>query len=133
MINILDVQIAVGMVLGYIPCTANIEGPHICSVITAQRVTNAAMGFPCIAYVSHSVTLSWVASTSTGVVGYNIYRRAASAEPYTKINPAPTSATTYTDSNVQAGQTYSYVTTSVDMSGNESAYSNDITAVIPSD
>jgi fibronectin type 3 domain-containing protein len=37
----------------------------------------------------------------------------------------------YTDSAVTNGTTYYYVTTAVDGSGNESAYSNQATAVIP--
>jgi fibronectin type 3 domain-containing protein len=39
--------------------------------------------------------------------------------------------TTYTDSSVQAGQTYFYVTTAVDGAGKESAFSNQTQAVIP--
>jgi fibronectin type 3 domain-containing protein len=39
--------------------------------------------------------------------------------------------TTYTDSSVQAGQTYFYVTTAVDGSGKESANSNQTQAVVP--
>ena len=37
----------------------------------------------------------------------------------------------YTDSTVQNGNTYYYVTTAVDGSGNESSYSNQASAVIP--
>jgi fibronectin type 3 domain-containing protein len=39
--------------------------------------------------------------------------------------------TAYTDTTVQAGQTYYYVTTAVDSSGNESTYSNEVQAVVP--
>jgi TolB protein len=37
----------------------------------------------------------------------------------------------YTDSSVQNGTTYYYVTTAVDSSGNESTYSNEASANIP--
>jgi fibronectin type 3 domain-containing protein len=37
----------------------------------------------------------------------------------------------YTDSSVQAGSTYYYVITAVDSSGNESAFSNQAQAVVP--
>jgi hypothetical protein len=78
----------------------------------------------------HSVDLFWN-GTST-VVGYNVYRGSQSGGPYTKINSALNASTTYTDSSVQAGQIYYYVTTSVDSSGAQSAFSNEIQAMIPS-
>lgn len=80
---------------------------------------------------SHRVDLSWDASTSSGVVGYNVYRRGVSGDPYAKINSALEAATAYTDHNVTAGSTYYYVTTAVDGSGNESGHSNETQAVIP--
>ena len=40
-------------------------------------------------------------------------------------------ATTYTDSTVQASQTYFYVVTSVDSSGVESAYSTEVSVTVP--
>jgi hypothetical protein len=78
----------------------------------------------------HSVGLSWDPSTSQ-VIGYNIYRGTAAGGPYTKLNPSATTTTVYTDSSVQSGQTYYYVTTAVDSSNVESAYSNQATAAIP--
>ena|ERR1700757_5172087 len=41
------------------------------------------------------------------------------------------STTAYTDSNVQSGSTYYYVTTAVDASGVQSVYSDEAQAVIP--
>jgi hypothetical protein len=81
--------------------------------------------------IQHSVSLSWTASTST-VVGYNVYRGGTSGGPYTRINSALDSNTSYMDSSVQAGQTYYYVTAAVDSTGAESAYSNQVQGVIPS-
>ena len=80
---------------------------------------------------SHRVDLSWDASTSAGVVGYNVYRGGVSGGPYSKINSALEAATTFTDNSVTAGRTYYYVTTAIDGSGNESGYSNQTQAVIP--
>jgi len=49
-----------------------------------------------------------------------------------KLNTTLVSALTYVDSTVQAGQTYYYVATAVDVNGNESAYSAPpATAAIP--
>ncbi len=65
------------------------------------------------------------------VVGYNIYRGTTSGGPYTKLNSSQVLLTTYTDSTVQSGLTYYYVTTAVDSGGTESIYSNEVQAVIP--
>jgi len=79
----------------------------------------------------HSVTLSWLPSTSVGVIGYNVYRGTVSGGPYTKLNSLLLVVTTYTDTTVQAGQTYYYVTTAVNSEGTQSAYSNQAKAVVP--
>jgi fibronectin type 3 domain-containing protein len=78
----------------------------------------------------HTVALSWNPSTSQ-VVGYNVYRGSASGGPYARLTTAADANTAYTDTSVQSGQTYYYVTTSVDSSNVESAYSNQATAAIP--
>ena len=83
-----------------------------------------------VAAVSHSVALSWAPSPSA-VVGYNTYSSQQSGGPYTKMTGAPVAATAYTDSAVQAGQTYYFVVTSVDSSNLESAYSAEVSALVP--
>ena len=83
------------------------------------------------AATQHMVELSWNASTSTSVVGYNVYRGTATAGPFSKINPALNASMNYTDNTVQSGQTYYYMTTAVDSSGVESSYSNQAQAVVP--
>ncbi len=80
----------------------------------------------------HSVSLSWNTSTSSGVAGYNVYRGSVTGGPYTRINSALDTTPFATDSTVQGGLTYYYVTTAVDSSGRESSYSNQVQAVIPS-
>ena len=78
----------------------------------------------------HTVDLTW--NASSGAVGYNIYRGTVSGGPYTMINSSLDSTTTYTDSTVVSGQTYYYVATAVNSASEESGYSNQATAVIPS-
>ena len=75
--------------------------------------------------------LSWSASTSQDVVGYNIYRGKTSGGPYKKINHNLHSRTRFTDCRVTADHTYYYVTTAVNSQGDESGYSNQAQAVIP--
>ena len=80
--------------------------------------------------IPHSVTLSWVPSTST-VIGYNAYRATVSGGPYNQLNSSPVTTDSFTDSNVQSGQTYYYVVTSVDSNNVESSYSTEVSAAIP--
>jgi HYDIN/CFA65/VesB family protein/immunoglobulin I-set domain protein len=104
------------------------------SVTITSNATNSlapvALSGTGVQPVSHSVTLAWTASAST-VTGYNVYRSSVSGGPYTKLNSTLIAATTYTDTAVQAGQTYFYVVTSVDSSGVESAYSAEVSATVP--
>ena len=81
--------------------------------------------------VVHSIMLTWGASTSAGVVGYNVYRGTVAGGPYTLLTSSPVSATSYTDTTGQAGQTYYYVVTSIDSSNVQSSYSNVVSAAIP--
>jgi hypothetical protein len=80
--------------------------------------------------VNHTVALNWGASTSS-VTGYNVYRSSVSGSSYAKINSSLVGGVSFNDSNVQTGQTYYYVATSVDANGNESVYSNEVPAVVP--
>jgi HYDIN/CFA65/VesB family protein/centrosomal CEP192-like protein/ASPM-SPD-2-Hydin domain-containing protein len=97
---------------------------------TNSPVTQAASGNG-TAPPQHSVSLAWTASTST-VAGYNVYRGTQSGGPYAIINGSTETSTTYTDNSVQGGQTYYYVVTALDGSGNESVNSNQAQAVVPS-
>jgi hypothetical protein len=58
---------------------------------------------------SSQVTLTWNASTEPGADGYHVYRAASSIGPFTRLTTTPIITTTYTDSAVTAGQSYSYL------------------------
>jgi HYDIN/CFA65/VesB-like, Ig-like domain/Cep192 domain 4/Transmembrane protein 131-like N-terminal len=75
-----------------------------------------------------AVNLSWTPSSSS-YTGFDIYRGSVSGGPYTMINSSLTPA--FTDNTVAASQTYYYVVTEIDSSGNQSNYSNQATAVVP--
>jgi hypothetical protein len=76
-----------------------------------------------------SISLSWTRSTSTNVVGYNVYRADVAGGTYVKRNSALVTATTYVDS-ATSGRTYYYVATAVDSNKLESGYSNQSVAVV---
>jgi two-component sensor histidine kinase len=82
---------------------------------------------------THDVILTWAASTTPGVVGYDVYRGTTSGGPYpTQLNSTPINGTTYTDATVQAGQTYYYVVTAVASNDvTQSADSNQVSATVP--
>jgi hypothetical protein len=108
------------------------EGMHY-GKVTASNSNGLLLTIPMNgsgASAGHSVSLSWDPSVSD-VVGYNVYRATTSGGPYRKINPEIDPATTYLDLGVYSGRTYYYVTTAVDSGGQESVYSNSVTAVIP--
>jgi hypothetical protein len=94
---------------------------------TTDTATGSATAAP-----THTVTLTWDASSSPDISGYNIYRAvyASSCGAYTKINGATlVTALTYTDSAVTDGTNYCYATTAVDSSNVESGYSNVVSDV----
>jgi hypothetical protein len=81
--------------------------------------------------VQAQVILTWQASQSPGVAGYNVYRSTTSGGPYAQINSSLDTTTTYNDLAVQDGVTYYYVTTAVNDEGQQSSYSNQSSATVP--
>jgi uncharacterized repeat protein (TIGR03803 family) len=96
----------------------------------ASRILLCSFLFIPALALAHTVNLSWDASTSQ-VKGYNIYRGPNLTGPFQKINSILDPNTIYSDTTVQSGQTYFYVTTAVGKDGVESKYSNETEAVIP--
>jgi len=83
------------------------------------------------AAATHSVALSWNASTSSNISGYNVYRApySSSCGSFSKINSLLDTGTLYTDSSVKNGSSYCFATTAVDTSNVESGYSNIVSNV----
>jgi Abnormal spindle-like microcephaly-assoc'd, ASPM-SPD-2-Hydin len=111
---------ATGAAVGSVTITSNATG-------SPGTITLSGTG---IVSVPHTVGLSWTGSTSV-VSGYNVYRSTTSGSGYTRLNGILVTPVNYTDSTVVNGKTYYYVTTAVDGTGAESAYSNEAVAVIP--
>jgi hypothetical protein len=93
---------------------------------TTETVTGTGEAAP-----TYSVSLSWNASTSSNISGYNIYRAVytTSCGSFAMINPTLNASTTYADSSVTDGTSYCYTTTAVNSSNQESAYSNIVSNV----
>jgi hypothetical protein len=80
---------------------------------------------------THTVHLSWNASTSADISGYNIYRAVYtnSCGTFSRISSVPITNTQYADSDVTGGTSYCYATTAVNASNEESGYSNIVSDV----
>jgi hypothetical protein len=96
------------------------------SATTTATLTGSGLAAPV-----HTVNLSWNASTSPNISGYNIYRApyTNSCGSFSKINSLLNTGTLYTDSNVTDGTSYCYASTAVDTSNTESGYSNIVSNV----
>jgi hypothetical protein len=81
----------------------------------------------------HQVDLNWSEPSNSPVpiTGYNIYRAVGGGSAYQLLNSSVDTQTTYVDSTVQSGMTYSYEVKSLDSSGVESSPSNAISVTIP--
>jgi phage protein U len=90
-----------------------------------------AINFTATPQVTHTVSLTWNGSSTTTVTGYNVYRSTVSGTLFARVNGTPVTGLAYTDSTVQNGVTYYFVTTAVDPIGGESVFSNQVPAVIP--
>jgi hypothetical protein len=100
--------------------------PQTSSTTATQPRTPAAT-----AALNPSVSLLWNPSTSSGVIGYNVYRGSVSGGPYNLVTPSMMTATGYVDALVSSGQTYYYVVTSLASGAEESAFSPEVVAAVP--
>jgi len=91
------------------------------SSTTTESLTGTGLAAP-----THTVNLSWNASTSSNIAGYNVYRApfTTSCGSYGKVNSVLDTGTLYSDSSVVDGASYCYATTAVNTSNEESGYSN---------
>ena len=104
---------------------------HVADSASSPTSASANLSNTIAAASAHSVMLNWTASPSSGVTGYNVYRSTVSGSGYTKTSPSVVSGLTYTDATVVNGVTYYYVTTSVNASGDESSYSEQVQMIVP--
>jgi Abnormal spindle-like microcephaly-assoc'd, ASPM-SPD-2-Hydin len=93
----------------------------------AEQALTARMVRP----AQYKVQLSWKASTSKHILGYNVYRGNRLGGPYKKINAVLDPNTRFTDLTVTAGHKYYYVATAVNSRKKERADSKQIQVVIP--
>lgn len=80
------------------------------------------------------IALFWPANSEDDLAGYLIYRSSdpnLAKDKWTKLTPALYTKTTFTDENVEAGKTYYYYITAIDMTGNVSPPSEVVSETVP--
>jgi hypothetical protein len=98
----------------------------VLSGFTDSPVASAAYNLP-------AINLTWYAPTNSpvSVTGYNIYRAVGSSSAFQLLNSSLDTETTYEDSTVQGGTSYTYYVESVDASGVKSIPSSEVAVTVP--
>lgn len=83
--------------------------------------------------INYQINLTWNAPVNSPdpVAGYNVYRAAGGSSSYRLLNASVNLSTSFIDTTVQSGSSYSYFVESVDAEGNQSGPSNTYLVSIP--
>jgi hypothetical protein len=118
----------------------NVGAAHVPQLFTtSSKVASSSPPSPRTAPPSaHVVKLSWNASAPASksprdaIVGYFVYRSTKSHDPNAaRITSEKVVSTSYTDSTIQSGKTYYYVTRAVTAGGMLSVPSNELRVLVP--
>lgn len=120
----------VQVVNGSIQITLNpLSGTVLISEPGADLTTLAApTNFQVTEEGDRSVSLSWQRPRG-GAQAYNIYRSPVSGGGWVKVNTAPVSGLSFTDTTVANGRTYYFVVRALDTVGNEGPASAEVSAL----
>ncbi|HXP68735.1 MAG TPA: choice-of-anchor D domain-containing protein, partial [Candidatus Dormibacteraeota bacterium] len=119
------------LVITFAPTTAGAVTGNVAVSSNASNSPTINLAGTGVQQTPHTVALTWTASVSTDVIGYNIYRSTTTGGPYSILDSAPVAADSYNDSAVQSGQTYFYIVRAIDNTGLESLNSTEVQAIIP--
>lgn len=118
------------LVLSGTPSSASTYAPTVqvtgCGGVTYRHSYSIAIQ----GTTNHVVDVSWKASTTSNVTGYNLYRSPDGVN-WKKANVSLIASTMYNDSTVANGSTYYYAATAVDIYGHESSKSASIKVSVP--
>lgn len=76
------------------------------------------------------IDLVWEPDSEPDLAGYNLYRREENAQP-AKINSESIKTPAYRDTAVVPGKTYFYSVSAIDVRGNESSRSEEVSETVP--
>jgi len=74
------------------------------------------------------IDLTWDASVAPDLAGYFVYRSLESGKGYERLTPQALRVLSFADTTATAGTRYYYVVTAVDAEGNESQFSEEVSA-----
>jgi len=77
------------------------------------------------------IDLVWVPGTEADLAGYNVYRREQGSGTSAKLNQELVKLPAFRDTSVQSGHTYIYSLSAVDVRGNQSARSAEVSESVP--
>ncbi|HEX4606433.1 MAG TPA: hypothetical protein VH724_20710 [Candidatus Angelobacter sp.] len=114
------------------PGAAGTVNGNLTMVSNGTSVLTVPLSGTGLAPLAHSVDVTWVASTSSPLQGYNVYRSTVTGGPYTKLSSilSPTTLL-FTDTSPVSGKQYFYIVTALNTSGAESAASTEAVVTIP--
>src|SRR5246127_220363 len=119
------------LMVTFAPTTAGAVSGSVAVNSNASNSPTISLAGTGVQQTQHTVAVTWIASSSNNVVGYNIYRGTASGGPYSILDSAPVVNDGYNDSAVQSGQSYFYVVRAIDNTGLESVNSTEVQAIVP--
>jgi Abnormal spindle-like microcephaly-assoc'd, ASPM-SPD-2-Hydin len=111
---------ATGVATGKITVSSNASNSPASILLSGSGVASS----------SHSVTLSCT-DGAPGIIGYHAYSGTVSGAPFVRMTSTALTIPSYRDASVQSGQTHYYVVTALNSSNQESAYSSEVTAIVP--
>ena len=114
------------------PGTAGTVNGSLALVSNGTTLLSVPLSGTGLAPLAHSVDVTWAASTSTPLQGYNVYRSTVSGGPYTRLSLTLSPTTLlFTDTTPLSGKQYFYVVTALNTSGAESSASSEVAVTIP--
>jgi hypothetical protein len=111
--------------------TAFPNGSHTLTATARDTAGNTATSLAVVVTVANGstqVSLAWDPNTEPQLAGYKVYVGTASGVYTTAIDVR--NVTTYTVASLPPGQTYYFAVTAYDVSGFESGFSNEVSAVM---
>ncbi len=109
-----NVSVTLSAMSGLVLATANNVDLTPPAAPTALKVTEEA---------SQQLTLAW--NRVAGAAAYNVYRSPVSGGGWIKVNAAPLTGTSFTDTGLRNARAYYYIVKALDSAGNESAASHE--------
>jgi hypothetical protein len=103
-----------------IGCSSNDSKPIVVPIAPTNLAGNL---------VNNQIVLTWT-DNSTNETGFTIERKIGTGN-YSSLISLSSNVTTYTDSNVSAGNSYTYRVYALNSVGNSTNYSNEVSIIIP--